>query len=129
MSLRDDILAGGFDLSPAMRNDGAIATALSVGRVRVVSREIGKGEVLDALGLEAGNAFLDQIDSLTEFRHAKQLLANARLDIGNETTRTILDGLGALLTIEQIGTLKALAEEPDPISSQQVTKALEGYES
>ena len=112
-----------------MRNDGAIATALSVGRVRVVSREIGKGEVLDALGLEAGNAFLDQIDSLTEFRHAKQLLANARLDIGNETTRTILDGLGALLTIEQIGTLKALAEEPDPISSQQVTKALEGYES
>ncbi len=128
MSLRDDILGGGFDLSPGGRDDGAIAAALSVGRVRIVSREIGKGEVLDVLGFEAGNAFLDQIDSLPDFRHAKQLLANARLDIGNPTTRAILETLTALLSPGQIVALKAIAEMPDEVTSQQVTRALEGYE-
>ena len=43
MSLRDEILAGGFDL--ANRDDGAIAAALSQGRTKVVSREVGDGAI------------------------------------------------------------------------------------
>lgn len=128
MSLRDDILAAGFDLTPLNRNDGTIAAALSVGRTRIIKTEIGKGSIISCLGLEVANDFLDAVDSLPDFRHAKYLLLTDKLDIGNTLTRSIVDSLvPGLLTSEQAEALKALAEISDPIASHEVTKALEGY--
>lgn len=125
MSLLDDILSGGFDLLD--RNDGAIAAALSVGRTRIVPTEIGKGRILETLGLDAGNALLDVIDGAPEFRHVKHLVANGWLDIGSPIVRAAVDGLvPSVLTQAQADALKSLAVVADPVSAQQVAAALEG---
>jgi hypothetical protein len=123
--LRDEILTGGFNLQN--RDDGAIAAALSVGRTKIVPTEIGKGRILATLGLATGNALLDVIDTAPDFRHVKQLVENGWLDIGSDLSRASLDALvPAVLTQVEADTLKALAEVPDPVTPQDVAKALEG---
>ena len=125
MSLRDDILAGGFDL--ANRDDGVIAFALSQGRTRIVRTEIGKGAIIEAIGLEAGNRLLDVIDTAPAYRHVKQLLENGWFNVGSALARASLDTLvPTVLTQREVDTLKALAVVPDPITAQDVARALEG---
>ena len=142
MSLRDEILAGGFDL--ANRDDGAIAAALSQGRTKVVSREVGDGAIALALGTQAGPLFLyklkklaattlpdnatdAQIIPLAVAQQAVESLAKVGFDIGNPDVRSGLSMFeGTLLTSEQIEAIKALAVVPDVITAQDVAKALEG---
>jgi len=123
-SLRDDILALGMPLS----DHGAIAAALSAGRTRLVYTEVGHGTILETIGLAAGNALLDAIYATPDFRHVKPLLEQGRLDISSALVRGALDALTAagVITAPHAAALKALAERPDPVSSQQVTRALEG---
>ena len=126
MSLRDEILAGGFDL--ANRDDGAIAAALSVDRKKTVPTEIGNGLVLDTIGMTVGNALLDVLNNDAEFRYVKPLLEQGRLDISTPLARAALDGLVGVVTgFEQshADALKALAEVDDIITPQDVAKALE----
>ena len=126
MALINEILAGGFDLQN--RDDGLIASTLSVGRVKLVKTEIGKGRILETLGLEVGNNVLDAIDTIPDYRHVKHLVANGWLDIGSALARYAVDAMvPALLTQEQADSLKALAEVPDPVSASDITRALEGY--
>lgn len=142
MSLRDEILAGGFDL--ANRDDGAIAAALSQGRTKVVSREVGDGAIALALGTQAGPMFLyklkklaatvlpndatdEQIIPVAIAQQAVESLAKVGFDIGNPDVRSGLSMFeGTLLTSEQIEAIKALAVVPDVITAQDVAKALEG---
>ena len=142
MSLRDEILAGGFDL--ANRDDGAIAAALSHGRTKVVSREVGDGAIALALGTQAGPLFLyklkklattvlpddatdEQIIPVAVAQQAVESLAKVGFDIGNPDVRAGLSMFdGTLLTSEQIEAIKALAVVPDVITAQDVAKALEG---
>lgn len=126
MSLRDDILAGGFDL--ANRDDGAIAAALSSGRTKLVYTEIGNGTVLAQLGLDAGNALLDAIYSNANFRYVKSLLDQGRLDVSSPLVRNALDDFATIgvITQAQADQLKSLAEVPDPVMPQDVARALEG---
>ena len=142
MSLRDEILAGGFDL--ANRDDGAIAAALSQGRTKVVSREVGDGAIALALGTQAGPLFLYKLkklaattlpDNATDAQiipvavaqQAVESLAKVGFDIGNPDVRSGLSMFdGTLLTSEQIEAIKALAVVPDVITAQDVAKALEG---
>lgn len=127
MSLRDEILAGGFDL--ANRDDGAIAAALSVGRKKTVPTEIGNGLVLATIGMTVGNALLDVLNNAADFRYVKPLLEQGRLDISTPFARAALDGLvGVVAGFEQshADALKALAEVDDIITPQDVAKALEG---
>ena len=125
MTLRDEILTGGFNLTN--RDDGAIATALSTGRVKLAPTEIGNGGILEAIGMAAGNILLDVINSAPDFRHVKSLLEQGRLRIDSALVRATLDSLvPAVLTSDQATKLKALAEVPDPVSAQQVAQALEG---
>lgn len=122
MSLYADILTTGIDLS---RHD-EIAAVLSVGRTRVVRTEIGKGAIIEAIGLTAGNALLDVIDSDPAYRHIKQLVENGWFNIGSALARDSLDTLvPATLTQVQADALKALADVPDPITPLQVARALE----
>ena len=142
MSLRDEILAGGFDL--ANRDDGAIAAALSQGRTKVVSREVGDGAIALALGTQAGPLFLykikklaatvlpndatdEQIIPVAIAQQAVESLAKVGFDIGNPDVRSGLSMFeGTLLNSEQIEAIKALAVVPDVITAQDVAKALEG---
>ena len=127
MSLRDEILAGGFDL--ANRDDGAIAAALSVGRKKTVPTEIGNGLVLATIGMTVGNALLDVLNNAADFRYVKPLLEQGRLDISTPLARAALDGLvGVVAGFEQshADALKALAEVDDIITPHDVAKALEG---
>ena len=142
MSLRDEILAGGFDL--ANRGDGAIAAALSQGRTKVVSREVGDGAIALALGTQAGPLFLYKLKKLAATvlpddatdaqiipvaiaQQAVESLAKVGFDVGNPDVRSGLSMFeGTLLPPEQIEAIKALAVVPDVITAQDVAKALEG---
>ena len=142
MSLRDEILAGVFNL--ANRDDGAIADALSQGRTKVVSREVGDGAIALALGTQAGPLFLyklkklaatvlpndatdEQIIPVAIAQQAVESLAKVGFDVGNPDVRSGLSMFeGTLLTSEQIEAIKALAVVPDVITAQDVAKALEG---
>ena len=142
MSLRDEILAGGFNL--ANRDDGAIADALSQGRTKVVSREVGDGAIALALGTQAGPLFLYKLkklaatvlpDNATDAQiipvavaqQAVESLAKVGFDVGNPDVRAGLSMFeGTLLTSEQIEAIKALAVVEEVITAQDVAKALEG---
>lgn len=65
MTLRDEILSRP-DCAAALaeRDCGALAAILSVGRVKTVDKPIGYGTVLEALGADAGAAFLDGLTAL-----------------------------------------------------------------
>lgn len=124
MTIRDDILAGGFDLEN--RDDAAIAASLSVGRTRLVTTMIGYGTVLDVLGLEAGNALLDVLHSDPRFKYVVPMLEQGRLDISMSSVRSWLDQLSTVgvLTSAHAQALKALAEAPDPIPVTDVSRAI-----
>ena len=142
MSLREEILAGGFDLDN--RDDGEIAAALSQGRTKVVSREVGDGSIALALGTQAGPLFLyklkklaatvlpddatdEQIIPVAIAQQAVESLAKVGFDIGNPDVRSGLSMFeGTLLNSEQTEAIKALAVVPDVITAQDVAKALEG---
>lgn len=97
----------------------AIADALSVGRIKLVTKEIGKLTVLSTIGMEAGNALLDIIDTVDTFRHVRYPLANGWLDLADPTARAMLD---TICSAENAAKLKALAEQADPVDEYEVRK-------
>lgn len=125
MTLIDDIRALPVEIT-GQQDTQVIADALSVGRTRLVSMEIGNGLVLSTVGLEVGNALLDVIYNAPDFRHVKPLLEQGRLDISSPLARGALDSLvGVVAGFEQghANALKALAEAPDPIDEMTVRQA------
>lgn len=111
----------------AMKNDDvAIAAALSVGRTKVVPTEIGNGTILEAIGLTAGNALLDVLNTAPDFRHVKPLIEQGRLRLDSPL---VIGTLGALvasgvLTQENADVLAARARVPDVVTPQQVSDAI-----
>lgn len=110
------------------RNDVAIAAILSVRRTKTVSRNIGPGDIIDAIGFEAGNVLLDEIYANTMFRHIKPELIDRNLDISRPLTIASLDmlvqsGLPGF-TQSHADTLKDLAKVADPINFNTVSDAL-----
>ena len=128
MTLYEEILL----LDPvllASGDHGAIAVKLSQGRKKLVPTEVGKGRILEALGLNQANSLLDVIDSHPDYRHVKQLLQNGWFRIDSPLARASIDALvvGGIITEAQGIAIKAIAEVDDVVSSQEVTKALEGH--
>lgn len=99
----------------------ALAAALSAGRVKLVATEIGNGLILSTIGLAAGNALLDVLNTVAEFRYVRPLLDQGRLDVSTPLVRAALDGL---TTPEAAAALRALAERPDPVSELAVRQAI-----
>lgn len=134
MTLKDEILSRP-DCAEALaiRDCGALATILSVGRTKTVDKFIGYGTVLEALGAEGGAAFLDGLTALattsSPVKWALKLLDRGELNIGAATTQTQLDALATAGVIPQAvaDVLKGLAIVPDAISPQAVQTALEGF--
>lgn len=118
--------------SPALiasRDYEAIATKVSVGRTRPNTQEIGNGLVLEVLGLAAGNAFLDMINTVPDFRYVRPLLEQGRLRIGSPLVyATLLSLVPAMLTAEHVADLLALGFDPDPVSAARVANAMDGGE-
>ena len=135
-----EIQATGLPLT----DHGAIADALSAGRTKVISREVGDGAISIALGTPAGPIFMLQLEQIANTpvteatppelvaqiavaRQAWRSINRVGFDVGNDGVRAGIDAMvGTLLTAEQAEAIKALAVVPDPVSSQEVTKALEG---
>ena len=135
-----EIQATGLPLT----DHGAIADALSAGRTKIISREVGDGAIALALGTPAGPIFMLQreqvantpvteatppelVAQIAVARQAWRSINRVGFDVGNPGVRAGIDAMvGTLLTAEQAEAIKALAVVPDPVSSQDVTKALEG---
>jgi lysozyme family protein len=131
MTLRDEILSRP-DCAAALaeRDCGALAAILSVGRVKTVDKPIGYGTVLEALGADAGAAFLDGLTALaatsSPVKWALKLLDRGELNIGASATQSQLDALATAGAIPQavVTALKGLAIVPDAVSPQQVADAM-----
>lgn len=131
MTLHDEILSRqDCTEALALRDCAAIANILSAGRKRVGNFSIGYGTVLEALGADAGAAFLDGLTALaatsSPVKWALKLLDLGELNIGSTATRTQLD---ALVTAGQVpqdvaDKLKALALVDDLVSAEQVAYAM-----
>lgn len=124
-------------------DDGAIAAALSSGRMRSRFYLVTERTVVSVLGVIAGEQFLQALESfavatlaaehpLAAYQSgiARQLawLKRDGLDVGNEAARSMMDALvsAGTLNADSVSTIKALGVEPDPVSVYDVIKALEG---
>ena len=134
MTLREEILSRP-DCADALaaRDCGALAAILSVERTKIISKPIGYGTVLGALGPEAGGTFLNVLEELgnTTVPYLKwtlKTISNESFDLGEQATRDGIDGLvmAGVLSAEGAEALKALAVVPDVVTAQDVQAALEG---
>ena len=113
----------------ASRDYDAMAAAVNVGRTRPNAQEIGNGAVLEVLGLDQGNAFLDMISTAGPFRHVKSLLEQGRLRISSALVHATLQSMvPAVLSAEQVSAFLALGVDADPVSGSRIANALDGGE-
>lgn len=129
MSLIAEIQAKCDPALIASRDFDAIAAAVNIGRTKPSHREIGNGTVLEVLGLSAGNALLDVINTAPDFRHVKPLVEQGRLIVSSPLVQATVQSLvPSVLTQQQADSLCALGFEPDHVIASQVARALEGGE-
>ena len=109
----------------ASRDYQAIADALSVGRTKSQPTAIGKGTIIGVLGMAVGNAFLDVIDNVPDYRHIKDVIRAGVFDVSLEASKFGIDAMvPAVITQEQADALKALGAVPDPVTAAQVEVAM-----
>lgn len=131
MTLRDEILSRpDCAAALAVRDCGALAAILSVGRTKLIERNVGYGTVLEALGADDGAKFLDQLTALADtsspVKWALKLLDRGELNIGAAATQSQLDALVTAGVMPQAvaDALKGLAIVDDPYSIQDVILAM-----
>lgn len=134
MDLLDEIKARCPPEVLALRDTEAIAAAVSEGRVKLAETHVGERTVFRALGMADGAAFLDRLHSLAQgtspmartLAYAVKWLEADKLNVADPLTLAQLDALHAagVLTADQLRTLKALAEQPDPVSEYDVRAAV-----
>lgn len=128
MITRAEILAFGLSLD----DHGAIAAALSVGRTKVVPTPIGIGTVLAVMAPQGGD-FLNALETMgatdANVKWALKMIEQATFDIGHPVTRAQLEQFAqdAPVLADGIAALLDVAVQDDPVSSQDVSKAMEGY--
>ncbi len=128
MTLLDEINAKCSPELIASKEHGEIARIVSIGRTKPSTREIGNGTILEVLGLVAGNAMLDAINVMPNFRHVKPLVEQGRLVVGSPLVAASLGAFvaGNVITQAHADKLLAIAVEPAPVSVGEVVKAMEG---
>ncbi len=125
----EEIRATGLPLD----DHGAIAEAISSGRTRIQSMPIGIGTVL-AVMAPVGGDFLNALEQIGQsdanVKWALKMIEQGTFDVGHPVTRAQLEAFkqAAPEMSDGIDALLAVAVVPDPVSSQDVTKALEGVE-
>lgn len=121
-----------LDLKMPLDDHGALADALSVDRTKIVPTPIGIGTVLAVMAPQGGD-FLNALEQIgaqdANVKWALKMIEQGTFDVGHPVTRaqlaafaqaapTMADGIAALLNVAVVA---------DPVSSQDVSKALEGY--
>jgi len=121
-----------LDLKMPLDDHGALAAALSVDRTKIVPTPIGIGTVLAVMAPQGGD-FLNALEQIgaqdANVKWALKMIEQGTFDVGHPVTRaqlaafaqaapTMADGIAALLNVAVVA---------DPVSSQDVSKALEGY--
>ena len=130
-SLTGDEIAA-IDLLLPERNDVTIAAILSTGRVKTQPTPIGIGTVL-AVMAPSGGEFLNALESMgatdANVKWALKMIEQATFDIGHPVTRAQLEQFAqdAPALADGIAALLDVAVQDDPVSSQEVSKAMEGY--
>lgn len=113
----------------AVRNDGAIAAHLSVGRVKVVPTPIGPGTVMSLLTPNGGD-FLNAIEALgavdANAKWSMWMIKNSTFDVGHPATRAQLPAFAAAHPemASAVAVLLAAAERDDPIHYNEVSDKL-----
>ena len=126
MTLLEEIQAKCSQAMLASRDFEAIAAAVSIGRTKPNAKEIGNGTILEVLGLTSGNALLDVVNTVPDFRYVKPLVEQGRLTVGSELVQATVQSLVPIgvLTQAQADALCALGFDPDPVTAQQVSDEL-----
>lgn len=126
MTLLEEIQAKCSQALLASRDFEAIAAAVSAGRTKPNSKEIGNGTILEVLGLTSGNALLDVVNTVPDFRYVKPLVEQGRLTVGSALVQATVQSLVPIgvLTQAQADALCALGFDPDPVTAQQVSDEL-----
>jgi len=113
----------------AARDHQTIADVVNVGRTRSQKTSIGEGTILDVLGITVGNTFLDVINSASDFRHVKRIIARGDFDVSTPTAQGGIQALvPSVLTQAQSDNLKALGIVNDHVTAARVANALDGGE-
>lgn len=127
-------------LLPARRDD-LIAAVLSAGRTRLQSRLISERGVMSALGIVAGEAFLQAIETFAAnqpapehplaaahggIKRAAGWLKGDGIDLGDALTQQLLAAMGAAGVVDAsaAAALAALGRVADPVSRAAVSEAL-----
>lgn len=108
--------------------DKAIADIIGADRTRAKPFEIGKGTIVEVLGLAGANAFLDIIDGDATYRHVKHLLQDGRLRVDSAMVTGLVQGFMQAGVISANGgaALLALGREPAPVTAAEVSRAVRG---
>lgn len=131
-------------LLPA-RRDADIAAILSVGRTRLQTRLISERGVMSALGIVAGEAFLQGIEAFVAqtpaqghplaaahpgIKRAAGWLNGEGIDLGDALTQQLLAAMGAAGVVDagSAATLAALGRTADPITTGQVSDSMNAAE-
>ena len=129
MSLRDQIIAEAAKntavaAAVAARDSTAIAAAMPA---RIVPKKtaIGKGTILATLGLDAGNVFLDVVDSAAQYRHIKDVIYLEQFDMSLDESKLGVQAMVPnVLTQDQANLLIALGQDSVSISEFEVRCAV-----
>lgn len=125
MALIDEIKAKCSPELLASRDDVAITAHVNQGRTKVATTLGGIGTVLEALGPTDGAALLDQLETMAAtvpaVKWAFVLINRGELDFGSAATRGMID---QLIPEPARSALKAVAEVADPVTNDDVRRAL-----
>ena len=117
------------DLQALVPDTGALAAALSAGRTRIESKEIGVGTILMVLQPHGG-AFLDGLVALGQTDRnvfwSMVLIQAGKFDVGLPGTRAQMQALAQARSSlnEAFSALLALAEVADPVGEFDVRCAI-----
>lgn len=114
----EEIAAGDFHL---------LATKVSAGRTIPKKTSLGEGTILEVLGITAGNAFLDVIDTVPDYRHVKKIVARGDFDMSTSVSQAGVQALvPSVLTQEQADALMNLGKETSIVSWETCRTAVQG---
>jgi hypothetical protein len=125
----------------AIRDDNGMAAALSIGRTKLVENMLTERGVMSTLGIIDGEAALVSLETfaastptdpalLAVHPGIKRMLAwlkTTGINVGDPLTRSMLDLMesSGILTQTSTASLKMLAVAPDPVTSDQVSEAID----
>lgn len=127
--MNDEQIRAAIVADPALQalvpDTTAIAAALSAGRWRYVKTEIGKGTIIETLGLSAANGVIDAILGASDYRHIKELLEQGRLRLDIAAQGGLLQPLvPGVMSQAQHDALCNRAKEPVTVDEFAVRRAI-----